>query len=99
MAALFGVIPPRARIWSGWSGVGPEANKGAVFLTLAKRVDITPEQVAQRRHDIQKSGFSIAMGNASDAVKANDRHDRQQRRRRVRQGGTVRPGRQSQIVV
>ena len=54
----------------------PEANKGAVVLTLAKRLNITPEQVVtigDMPNDVmmfEKSGFSIAMGNASDAVKA-----------------------------
>lgn len=53
----------------------PEANKGAVVLTLAKRLNILPEQVAtigDMPSDVmmfKKSGFSIAMGNASDAVK------------------------------
>ena len=54
----------------------PEANKGAVVLTLAKRLNITPEQVVtigDMPNDVmmfEKSSFSIAMGNASDAVKA-----------------------------
>ena len=54
----------------------PAANKGAVVLTLAKRLNIALEQVAtigDMPNDVmmfEKSGFSIAMGNASDAVKA-----------------------------
>jgi len=54
----------------------PEANKGSVVLTLAKRLNIAPDQVAtigDMPDDVmmfKKSGFSIAMGNASDAVKA-----------------------------
>jgi Cof subfamily protein (haloacid dehalogenase superfamily) len=54
----------------------PDANKGAVALTLAKRLNIAPEQVAtigDMPNDVlmfKKSGLSIAMGNASDAVKA-----------------------------
>jgi Cof subfamily protein (haloacid dehalogenase superfamily) len=54
----------------------PEANKGAVVRTLAKRLNIAPEQVAtigDMPNDVmmfKKSGLSIAMGNASDAVKA-----------------------------
>ena len=46
------------------------------MLTLAKRLNIAPEQVAtigDMPNDVmmfEKSGFSIAMGNASDAVKA-----------------------------
>jgi hydroxymethylpyrimidine pyrophosphatase-like HAD family hydrolase len=52
------------------------ANKGAVVETLSKRLDIPQEQIAtigDMPTDVlmfRKSGFSIAMGNASDAVKA-----------------------------
>ena len=54
----------------------PEANKGAVVLTLAKRMNIAPKQVAtigDMPNDVmmfKKSGLSIAMGNASNMVKA-----------------------------
>lgn len=54
----------------------PEANKGVVVLTLASQLNIAPEQVAaigDMPTDVmmfQKSGLSIAMGNASEAVKA-----------------------------
>jgi Cof subfamily protein (haloacid dehalogenase superfamily) len=54
----------------------PDANKGAVVLTLAKRLDISPGQIAtigDMQNDVlmfRKSGLSIAMGNASDEVKA-----------------------------
>ena len=52
------------------------ANKGVVVETLSKRLDIPPAQIAtigDMPTDVlmfRKSGFSIAMGNASDAVKA-----------------------------
>ncbi|MGO4408521.1 MULTISPECIES: Cof-type HAD-IIB family hydrolase [unclassified Brevundimonas] len=54
----------------------PRANKGAVVLTLARRLNIAPQQIAtigDMPNDVmmfKKSGFSIAMGNASDPVKA-----------------------------
>jgi Cof subfamily protein (haloacid dehalogenase superfamily) len=54
----------------------PEANKGAVVLALSKRLQIAPEEIAtigDMPNDVlmfRVSGFSIAMGNASDAVKA-----------------------------
>jgi Cof subfamily protein (haloacid dehalogenase superfamily) len=54
----------------------PEANKGAVVATLSKLLSIPPEQIAtmgDMPNDVlmfRKSGFSIAMGNASDEVKA-----------------------------
>jgi Cof subfamily protein (haloacid dehalogenase superfamily) len=54
----------------------PQANKGNVVTTLAKLNGITPEQIAtigDMPNDVlmfRKSGFSIAMGNASDEVKA-----------------------------
>jgi hypothetical protein len=54
----------------------PRANKGAVVTMLSKRLDIPPEQIAtigDMPTDVlmfRKSGFSIAMGNASDEVKA-----------------------------
>jgi Cof subfamily protein (haloacid dehalogenase superfamily) len=54
----------------------PQANKGAALITLATQLDIPPEQIAtigDMPTDVlmfRKSGFSIAMGNASDAVKA-----------------------------
>jgi hypothetical protein len=54
----------------------PLANKGAVVGTLCKLLDITPSRIAtmgDMPNDVlmfRKSGFSIAMGNASDEVKA-----------------------------
>jgi Cof subfamily protein (haloacid dehalogenase superfamily) len=54
----------------------PGANKGAVVETLARRLGIAPAQIAtigDMPNDLlmfAKCGFSIAMGNASDAVKA-----------------------------
>ncbi len=54
----------------------PQANKGAVVTTLSRLMDIRPEQIAtigDMPNDVlmfRKSGFSIAMGNASDEVKA-----------------------------
>jgi len=54
----------------------PEANKGSVVDTLVKRLGITPQNVAtigDMPNDVlmfRRSGFSIAMGNASDEVKA-----------------------------
>jgi Cof subfamily protein (haloacid dehalogenase superfamily) len=55
----------------------PEANKGAVVASLAKTFGIDPSTIAtigDMPNDelmFAKSGFSIAMGNASDAVKNN----------------------------
>jgi Cof subfamily protein (haloacid dehalogenase superfamily) len=54
----------------------PQANKGAVVLTLAKLRNIKPEEIAtigDMPNDVlmfRKSGLSIAMGNASDEVKS-----------------------------
>ena len=54
----------------------PQANKGAVVLTLSKLLNIPPEQMAtigDMPNDVlmfRNSGFSIAMGNASDEVKS-----------------------------
>jgi Cof subfamily protein (haloacid dehalogenase superfamily) len=54
----------------------PEANKGNVVETLSKLMKIPPAQIAtmgDMPNDVsmfRKSGLSIAMGNASDAVKA-----------------------------
>ncbi|MDQ2860741.1 MAG: Cof-type HAD-IIB family hydrolase [Pseudomonadota bacterium] len=54
----------------------PLANKGAVVATLARMMKISPDQIAtigDMPNDVLmfvKSGFSIAMGNASDEVKA-----------------------------
>jgi hypothetical protein len=54
----------------------PQANKGAVVLTLAKLQNIKPEEIAtigDMPNDVlmfEKSGLSIAMGNASDEVKS-----------------------------
>ena len=54
----------------------PQATKGVVALTLAKRLDISTDQIAtigDMPNDVlmfHKSGLSIAMGNASDEVKA-----------------------------
>jgi Cof subfamily protein (haloacid dehalogenase superfamily) len=54
----------------------PKANKGTVVETLSKLLNIPTEQIAtigDMPNDVlmfRKSGFSIAMGNASDEVKA-----------------------------
>ncbi len=54
----------------------PQANKGAVAATLSKLLNIPPAQIAtigDMPNDVlmfRKSGLSIAMGNASDEVKA-----------------------------
>ncbi|HZO02175.1 MAG TPA: Cof-type HAD-IIB family hydrolase [Burkholderiales bacterium] len=54
----------------------PQANKGMVVTTLSKHLNIPPAQIAtmgDMPNDVlmfRKSGFSIAMGNASDEVKA-----------------------------
>lgn len=54
----------------------PQANKGTVVTTLSKLLNIPPEQIAtigDMPNDVlmfRKSGLSIAMGNASDEVKA-----------------------------
>jgi len=54
----------------------PQANKGMVVGTLSKLLNIPPAQIAtmgDMPNDVpmfRKSGFSIAMGNSSDAVKA-----------------------------
>jgi len=54
----------------------PQANKGTVVTTLSRLLNIMPEQIAtigDMPNDVlmfRKSGFSIAMGNSSDEVKA-----------------------------
>src|SRR3984893_1101528 len=54
----------------------PQANKGAVVLTLSKLLNIPPEQMAtigDMPNDVlmfRNSGFSIAMGNSSEEVKS-----------------------------
>jgi len=54
----------------------PQANKGTVVETLSKLLNIAPAQIAtmgDMPNDVlmfRKSGFSIAMGNASEEVKA-----------------------------
>ena len=54
----------------------PRANKGAVVGTLSKLLNIPPGEIAtmgDMPNDVlmfRESGFSIAMGNASDEVKA-----------------------------
>ena len=54
----------------------PQANKGTVVETLSRILNISPAQIAtmgDMPNDVlmfRKSGFSIAMGNASDEVKA-----------------------------
>jgi len=54
----------------------PQANKGAVVETLSRLLQIPPAQIAtigDMPNDVlmfRASGFSIAMGNASEAVKA-----------------------------
>jgi Cof subfamily protein (haloacid dehalogenase superfamily) len=54
----------------------PQANKGTVVETLSKLLNVPPAQIAtmgDMPNDVlmfRKSGFSIAMGNASDEVKS-----------------------------
>jgi Cof subfamily protein (haloacid dehalogenase superfamily) len=54
----------------------PQANKGAVVATLSSLLNIPPEQIVSfgdMPNDVlmfRKSGFSIAMGNSSEDVKA-----------------------------
>ena len=54
----------------------PRANKGTVVETLSRLLNIPPAQIVtmgDMPNDVlmfRKSGFSIAMGNASDEVKA-----------------------------
>jgi Cof subfamily protein (haloacid dehalogenase superfamily) len=54
----------------------PKANKGAVIETLSRLLKVRPEEIAtlgDMPNDVlmfEKSGFSVAMGNASDEVKA-----------------------------
>ena len=54
----------------------PQANKGTVVTTLSKLLNIPPAQIAtigDMPNDVlmfRNSGFSIAMGNSSDEVKA-----------------------------
>ena len=54
----------------------PQANKGTVVANLSKFLSIPPDQIAtigDMPNDVlmfKKSGFSIAMGNSSDEVKA-----------------------------
>ncbi len=54
----------------------PQANKGAVVHALARHLDLPPSRIAtigDMPNDVlmfAESGFSIAMGNASDEVKA-----------------------------
>ena len=80
------VKDPQLKDFSGYvqdSGEGrsldvthPQANKGTVVETLSRLLNIPPAQIAtmgDMPNDVlmfRKSGFSIAMGNASDEVKA-----------------------------
>jgi Cof subfamily protein (haloacid dehalogenase superfamily) len=54
----------------------PQANKGVVVATLSRLLNVPPEQIVtlgDMPNDVlmfRKSGFSIAMGNSSDKVKA-----------------------------
>ena len=76
-AALFGDTVSATRSAAHFLDVtNPRANKGDVVEMLARRLDISADQIAaigDMPNDVlmfKKSGFSIAMGNASDAVKA-----------------------------
>jgi len=57
----------------------PEANKGAVVTMLSESLKISPDEIAtigDMQNDVlmfRKSGLSIAMGNATDDVKAKAR--------------------------
>ncbi len=54
----------------------PKANKGEVIASLARMLDVKPQEIAtlgDMPNDVlmfERSGFSVAMGNASDEVKA-----------------------------
>lgn len=70
----------------------PEANKGAVVLTLARRLNIAPEQIVaigdQRRDDVPEKRLLHRHGQRQrHGQGAGQRRDRQQRRRGLRQGG------------
>ncbi len=53
----------------------PEANKGGVVLTLAKMLNLRPEEIAtvgDMPNDVpmfEKGGLSVAMGQSTDEVK------------------------------
>ncbi|WP_158912632.1 Cof-type HAD-IIB family hydrolase [Caulobacter sp. S45] len=75
--ALFGDTVSATRSANYFLDVtNPKANKGGVVDTLARRLNISTDQIAtigDMPNDVlmfARSGFSIAMGNASDAVKA-----------------------------
>ena len=57
----------------------PDANKGGVVLTLARMLNLKPEEIAtigDMANDVpmfEKGGLSIAMGQASDDVKKSAR--------------------------
>jgi Cof subfamily protein (haloacid dehalogenase superfamily) len=75
--ALFGDTLSATRSASYFLDVThPRATKGGVVEMLARRLDISTDQIAtigDMPNDVlmfRSSGFSIAMGNASDAVKA-----------------------------
>ena len=70
-----------------------DANKGAVVDYLSRHLDVPTEEIAtlgDQPNDVlmfKRSGFSIAMGNASDQVKAQaSADDRFLQRRGLRQG-------------
>lgn len=75
--ALFGDMVSATRSAAYFLDVtNPRANKGDVVEMLARRLGLSADQIAtigDMPNDVlmfHKSGFSIAMGNASDAVKA-----------------------------
>ena len=59
----------------------PQANKGEVVAELARACGIAPDRIAtigDMQNDVlmfRESGFSIAMGNASDAVTDSFEHE------------------------
>jgi hydroxymethylpyrimidine pyrophosphatase-like HAD family hydrolase len=59
-----------------WDVTHPQANKGAVVTTLSRLLNVPPDQIATiggMLNEVlmcRKSGFSIAMSNASDEVRA-----------------------------
>jgi Cof subfamily protein (haloacid dehalogenase superfamily) len=75
--ALFGDTVSATRSAAFFLDVtNPSANKGKVVEMLARRLNLRPDQIAtigDMPNDVlmfNRGGFSIAMGNASDAVKS-----------------------------
>jgi len=69
------IKPPGDWYWC-LEAISPLAGKGNALLTLAKRLNVRPEETAAVGDDVndvdmlRKAGVGIAMGNAPEAVKA-----------------------------